>query len=623
MVVDRGSPSSPTAVEPAFILSQMRALLPPDVEDVTSANDAARVEAACLIWDLSTNAEASSFMVAQGVVPLLLRIVRDRIRHSDRLLETCLGTLANLVADVSVCDAIAARDAWSYLCDVLLSSFNSSVVLELLRVLSAALSTLSLSPLNASRAAYMHRWICLLCARDPLAQLLQVLANTLRRDVLLVGLGLLSAISYVVGILPSLANESSAAAVAVAMPEAFADTLLASQALPVIANLLVERWRDGEVCHAVLLPLEEMLSALASEVDGEIPTNGLEAGSGATGESASAKEPSAGLIQRGMEGAGLPAGHGVWRALQAIVEHADDMPIEAASIACSLIAVVALVHADTMLLMHLSPVAVLRLLRMLEVQLEPELSIGGENVSPRCAVLCEGVRAAWSLLHARCLALDGLELSLCGIPCPPVGGAGASPTLIAHPPVEDCKPAGASSAIAFEMLLRRAPALGRSARWAHAHTEVGVAKMSHAVLQLVHAAADAVATTSPGRAGGAILAGFNVISRNLSSLEHGGESDGTDRSEAGDEVEEGRSGWSDESDLGWAEGDGDEDGGLTPEDENLCLAREVLCSSDGADDVVEDEAGENAVGACVDADAIAETAGVDAKREGNIKMPSG
>jgi len=44
--------SSPPAVEPAFILSQMRALLPLDVEDVTSANDAARVEAACLIWDL-------------------------------------------------------------------------------------------------------------------------------------------------------------------------------------------------------------------------------------------------------------------------------------------------------------------------------------------------------------------------------------------------------------------------------------------------------------------------------------------------------------------------------------------------------------------------------------------
>ena len=39
--------------------------------------------------------------------------------------------------------------------------------------------------------------------------------------------------------------------------------------------------------------------------------------------------------------------------------------------------------------------------------------------------------------------------------------------------------------------------------------------MVEAVLQLLHSAADAVATASPGRAGGAILGGLNVISRHL------------------------------------------------------------------------------------------------------------
>jgi hypothetical protein len=120
---------------------------------------------------------------------------------------------------------------------------------------------------------------------------------------------------------------------------------------------------------------------------------------------------------------------------------------------------------------------------------------------------------------------------------------------------------------------------------------VGVAKLSVAVLQLVHAAADAVATTSPGRAGGAILAGFDVISRHLSLLERGGESDGTSVSEAGDEAEEDRSGWSDESGLSWAEGERDGEGGLTPEDENLRLARGMPCSCDAVDDVT-DRAGE-------------------------------
>ena len=249
-------------VEPAFILSQMRALLPPGVEGSAFADDAAAVQAACLIWDLSTNSEAAAFMVKQGIVPLLLRIVRNRSGQGDRLLETCLGSLANLVANIDVCDAMAVRGAWSDLCGVLLSASDASVLLELLRALSSALSTLSSSPLTPWQTAYSRRWLAELFAPDALAQLLRMLANTRRRDLLLVGVGLLSAASYIVDVLPP-ADQGT-----MEMPPAFSSTLLEARALPVVADLLVEHWRDGELCHAVLLQLEEMLVALTAE-DGE------------------------------------------------------------------------------------------------------------------------------------------------------------------------------------------------------------------------------------------------------------------------------------------------------------------------------------------------------------------
>jgi hypothetical protein len=143
--------------------------------------------------------------------------------------------------------------------------------------------------------------------------------------------------------------------------------------------------------------------------------------------------------------------------------------------------------------------------------------------------------------------------------------------------------------------------------------------MSTAVLQLVHAAADAVATTSPGRADGAILAGFNVISRHLSWLEHGGESDGSQvGEEEGDEVEEAGSRWSDESDLSWAEGEGDGEGGLTPEDENLRLTRGEVCLSDGEEGVEETD-GDNGVG--VDGDDTAKAAVEDGQANGSKERP--
>ena len=117
---------------------------------------------------------------------------------------------------------------------------------------------------------------------------------------------------------------------------------------------------------------------------------------------------------------------------------------------------------------------------------------------------------------------------------------------------------------AFELLLRRATSLSRRARWARLYPSVGVAETAEAVLQRLHAVADAVATASPGHSGGAILHGLNSLSRGLWSLAHDGESasasPSSERREREGEWSSGEAdgvggGWSDSSGLSWARDD--------------------------------------------------------------------
>ncbi len=146
-----------------------------------------------------------------------------------------------------------------------------------------------------------------------------------------------------------------------------------------------------------------------------------------------------------------------------VVAHSADLPLEAASLACALLALAScegpgdgwsgVAPASTpggpssrSVIEAPPPAALLNLLRYLEEQLDalrgaqPRLGggrggegrgeaggasegegggedggEGGGSVAARHEVLCEGVRAAWALLHACCARLDGMELSLRGI----------------------------------------------------------------------------------------------------------------------------------------------------------------------------------------------------------------
>jgi len=102
---------------------------------------------------------------------------------------------------------------------------------------------------------------------------------------------------------------------------------------------------------------------------------------------------------------------------------------------------------------------------------------------------------------------------------------------------------------------------------------VSVPRLITAVLHLLHGAADAVATVSPGRAEGAILRGLNAISRHLRLLENntaGGGASSGDSDDGESEESEGGGGsghgwgsdddgpsWADEDDEALAPGDGE------------------------------------------------------------------
>ena len=67
----------------------------------------------------------------------------------------------------------------------------------------------------------------------------------------------------------------------------------------------------------------------------------------------------------------------------------------------------------------------------------------------------------------------------------------------------------------------RTRSLGRSALWAQRHARLGAAKTAEAALTALHEAADAVATASPGRGGGAVMSGLNQLSSSLAALSGG------------------------------------------------------------------------------------------------------
>lgn len=153
---DAGDDSPTPGVEPHFILSLLRALVPPDAadadapaadayacegEEALEAADRARIDACCVLWDLALTPSYALLCHEHGLVSLALWPLASPGRHSDRLLEVCAGTLAALAGVPSIrSDMLARDDLARALLGLLLASPCAELLAELVRLLSALLT---------------------------------------------------------------------------------------------------------------------------------------------------------------------------------------------------------------------------------------------------------------------------------------------------------------------------------------------------------------------------------------------------------------------------------------------------------------------------------------------------
>ena len=186
-----------SSVEPATILSLLRALLPTsegppaaaESDDAKEASDVAAIEAGCSLWDMSANPALAQFMCEHGLLPLLLRPIAQRAGHSGRLLEVALGCLANVVVDPSLCASLGVRDeAPALLCGVLLDCADAAVLTELVRLLATALST--------SPPPQRGGWLRALSTAAVVHQLCHVMLNSRRPELVQRTAELLTALVY-------------------------------------------------------------------------------------------------------------------------------------------------------------------------------------------------------------------------------------------------------------------------------------------------------------------------------------------------------------------------------------------------------------------------------------------
>ena len=210
--------TAPMLVEPSFLLATLRALLPDDDDgdgddDASDdplrfeASDAAKIDAGCIVWDLSANAETASFMREHGLLSLLLHPLGRAHAHSSRLLEICAGTCANLVAvDEPSCAALLTNEGAPATCStLLLCTSDAPTLLELLRLLTALLAAAAAAVAADDSGAARHtleRWMRPLLEHPSLAALAFILCNTLRTELMARAATLLSTVLYCHTLLP-------------------------------------------------------------------------------------------------------------------------------------------------------------------------------------------------------------------------------------------------------------------------------------------------------------------------------------------------------------------------------------------------------------------------------------
>ena len=207
------------AYEPSFLLSTLRKMLPSEnadgeassSDDNLEARDADKIEAGCVIWDLSADVDAAHFMLEHGLLSLILHPLSRFQSHSPRLLEICAGIGANLASVGMGANSVPCRQqlvehesACNVLTTLLEHATDARLLHELTRLLLSLLSGTTArcgltgqrqSDLTASELidheddtsappSQKVRWVIALLTPPCLSKLVWILRNTLHVDLM-------------------------------------------------------------------------------------------------------------------------------------------------------------------------------------------------------------------------------------------------------------------------------------------------------------------------------------------------------------------------------------------------------------------------------------------------------
>jgi hypothetical protein len=123
-------------VDLSIIIKSIRLLLP-----LSGAEDCAREEAGCFLWDLSTNSECIELLVSNQLISALHAVLEHYFcveEPTARNLEVCLGVLANLQIFELAAEHIATKPEIPDLVinTVLLGVSDSACLSECCRLIS-------------------------------------------------------------------------------------------------------------------------------------------------------------------------------------------------------------------------------------------------------------------------------------------------------------------------------------------------------------------------------------------------------------------------------------------------------------------------------------------------------
>ena len=298
-----------SAINPAQVLALMRALLPADQPESVShelheMGDTPIIEACCTLWDLSIDPTLARFMCGHQLVPLILRLIAEAEDHSDRLVEVCVGTLGNLASDAELCANLTRHTQALPLLEQLLHTSNdSSTLLELIRLINAAVCISAPNgggskldsgdgchggcvsadnceetslPQDTPQVKPGVGWVARFASPAATSQILHLLLNTLRPDLMRMAASLLCTLLFYSG--------------------AAAASLHDGGTLGLLSDHIASLWRasndlirDETLLHVLLQLLVTLIDSLPAETEGRLCP--AEVDSGASDDESPAAAP--------------------------------------------------------------------------------------------------------------------------------------------------------------------------------------------------------------------------------------------------------------------------------------------------------------------------------------------